>query len=309
MTALTWQTGVLVPQGPVAAAERSILLNATAAMLVVVVPVIVLTLVFAWWYRASNTRARRRPGFTYSGAIEITVWSIPLLVVIFLAGVTWLGTHQLDPWRPLDAPGKPLEVQVVSLDWKWLFIQPEAGLATVNRLVVPAGVPLRLRLSSASVMNSFFVPQLGSQVYAMAGMVSTLHLLADAPGTFRGLSAQFSGEGFSDMRFEVVALSATDFAAWQASARQAPARLDAQALDRLWRPGTAVAIANFGSVADGLFQQVLLRAVAAQRGDVMAKSPADLAAVCAAPAAPPPTGSALASLAVPYAPLALTRGD
>lgn len=263
VTASAWQAGVLDPQGPVATAQRSILFNATAVMLAVVLPVIVLTLVFAWWYRAGNARARRRPGFVYSGGIEVTVWAIPLLVVLFLAGIAWLGTHRLDPWRPLDAPGKPLEVQVVSLDWKWLFIQPAAGVATVNRLVVPAGVPLRLQLSSASVMNSFFVPQLGSQIYTMAGMVSTLHLLADAPGTFSGLSAQFSGQGFSDMRFEVVALSATDFAVWQANARLAPARLDAQALDTLLHPGTAVATANFGSVDDGLFQQVLRRAVAA----------------------------------------------
>jgi cytochrome o ubiquinol oxidase subunit 2 len=302
MTASAWPAGVLDPQGPVAVAERSILFNATAVMLAVVVPVIVLTLVFAWWYRAGNARAKRRPGFSYSGAVEVTVWAIPLLVVLFLAGIAWLGTHRLDPWLPLDAPGKPLEIQVVSLDWKWLFIQPEAGVATVNRLVVPAGVPLRLRLSSASVMNSFFVPQLGSQIYTMAGMVSQLHLLADAPGTFPGLSAQFSGEGFSDMRFEVVALSVADFAAWQANARKAPARLDAQALDLLWRPGTAVATAAFGSVEDGLFQRVLQRAVQravlARGADVTARTPADLAAVCRAP-----------STALAKAPLASARSD
>ncbi|MEN3354280.1 MAG: cytochrome o ubiquinol oxidase subunit, partial [Betaproteobacteria bacterium] len=154
--------GVLDPQGPVASAERLIMLNATAIMLVVVLPVIVLTIAFAWWYRASNTRAAYRPDWSYSGEIELVVWSIPTMVVILLAGVAWTGSHQLDPARELKSDATPIRIEVVSLDWKWLFIYPDEKIAAVNQLVVPAGVPIEFALTSATVMNAFFVPQLGS---------------------------------------------------------------------------------------------------------------------------------------------------
>ena len=210
----SWQSGVLDPQGPVAAAQLTILGNATVIMLAVIVPIILLTPALAWWYRKGNAKARYRPEFDYSGPLEIVTWSIPLLVIIFLGGIAWLGAHALDPHRPLDSKAQPLVVEVVSLDWKWLFIQPAAGVASVNRLVVPAGVPLRLQLSSATVMNSFFVPQLGSQIYAMPNMTTQLNLMADRPGTYPGFSAQFSGEGFSNMRFDLVALSPADYEVW-----------------------------------------------------------------------------------------------
>ena len=151
--------GVLDPQGPIGAAERLILLNATVIMLAVIMPVIVLTLGFAWWFRAGNTRARYLPDWEYSGRIEMVVWSIPALVIVFLGGMAWIGSHDLDPPKPLaSATARPLEIQVVSLDWKWLFIYPEQGVASVNRLVVPAGTPLHFSITSAGVMNSFFVP-------------------------------------------------------------------------------------------------------------------------------------------------------
>src|SRR5579863_700341 len=160
-------TAVLSPAGPIGAADRSILLDALAIMLAIVVPTILATLAFAWWFRASNTRARRVPTWSYSGRIELIVWSIPALVVFFLGGIAWIGSHLLDPARPISSGAKPLEIQVVSLDWKWLFIYPEQGVASVNDLVAPAGVPLSFRLTSATVMNSFFVPELGSQIYTM----------------------------------------------------------------------------------------------------------------------------------------------
>jgi len=249
--------GVLDPHGPVAAAERTILLNATVIMLAVIVPVIVLTLAFAWWFRAGNRRARRDPDWAYSGAIEVTVWSIPALVILFLGGIAWIGSHDLDPARPLSSRSPPLTVQVVSLDWKWLFIYPELGVASVNRMVVPAGTPLRLRLTSATVMNSFFVPQLGSQIYTMGGMTTTLHLLADHPGTYAGLSANFSGDGFSDMRFDAVALAPDEFARWLAGVRSAAAPLDAAHYAALARPGVAAATATYAPVAPGLFETIL----------------------------------------------------
>ena len=256
-----WQHGVLDPQGPIAAAERTILLNATVIMLAVVVPVILMTLAFAWWFRAGNKWARRLPDWAYSGPVEITVWSIPTLVVLFLGGIAWIGSHELDPARPLASGTAPLQVQVVSLDWKWLFIYPDQGVASVNRLVVPAGTPLRLQLTSAGVMNSFFVPQLGTQIYTMPGMTTTLHLRADRPGTWPGLSAQFSGDGFSDMRFEAVAVPPSGFTAWLAGARANPGTLDAPAYAALARPGIAASVETYGHVAPEMFRTILATAV------------------------------------------------
>jgi cytochrome o ubiquinol oxidase subunit 2 len=252
-----WQQGVLDPHGPIAAAERTILLDATVIMLAVIVPVIVLTLAFAWWFRAGNPWARRDPKWAYSGPVEVTVWAIPALVVLFLGGIAWIGSHDLDPARPVASRATPLEVQVVSLDWKWLFIYPTLGVASVNRLVLPAGTPLRLQLTSASVMNSFFVPQLGSQIYTMAGMTTTLHLQADQAGTYAGLSAQFSGDGFSDMRFDAVALPPVQFGQWLASARGGGGTLDATQFAALAKPGIAPPALVYGHVAPGLFQAIL----------------------------------------------------
>jgi cytochrome o ubiquinol oxidase subunit 2 len=255
-TTVTWQSGVLDPQGPVAAAERIILLDATAIMLAVVLPVILGTIGMAWWFRSTNRRARRRPDWSYSGSIEVVVWSIPTLVILFLGGIAWVGSHDLDPRKALAADAAPLDIQVVSLDWKWLFIYPESGVATVNRLVVPVGVPLRLHLTSASVMNSFFVPQLGSQIYTMAGMTTQLSLLADRPGEYPGLSVQFSGQGFSDMRFDVVAMPTAGFTAWLATTRSGGEALDAARYARLSKPGTDVAASAFGTVARHLFETI-----------------------------------------------------
>lgn len=232
-----FQSGVMDPKGPVAAAERLMLLNATVIMLMVIVPVILLVLGCAWWFRAGNARATRRPDWNYSGPVEVTVWSIPLLVILFLGGIAWLGSHDLDPRKPMASDQTPLDIQVVSLDWKWLFFYPGEKVATVNHLVVPVHRPLRLHLTSASVMNSFFVPQLGSQIYTMAGMATQLHLQADHEGTFTGMSAQFSGEKFSDMRFTVDAVPEAEYAAWLARAASGSAVFDAQAYRALSAPG------------------------------------------------------------------------
>jgi len=253
--------GVLDPRGPVAANEYQILQNATLIMLAVIVPVIVLTLAFAWWFRAGNKRAQRRPDFTYSGGLEVVTWGIPLLVILFLGGIGWLSAHALDPVKPIpahsDSPvAEALDIQVVSLDWKWLFIYPGTGVAAVNHLVVPVGRPLRLKLTSATVMNSFFVPQLGSQIYAMAGMSTTLYLRADQQGTFPGMSAQFSGDGFSDMRFDVEAVAAPAYDAWLARTRAGGARLDAATYAALAKPGTS-APRDFHLAMPQLFDHIM----------------------------------------------------
>jgi cytochrome o ubiquinol oxidase subunit 2 len=249
--------GVLDSHGPVGEAERTILFNATVIMLAVVIPVIVGTLIFAWWFRAGNKRAHRRPDWSYGGQIEFVVWAIPALVVLFLGGIAWISSHDLDPRSRLHASAKPVEIEVVSLDWKWLFIYPDSGLATVNRLVVPVGAPLHFRLTSAGVMNSFFVPQLGSQIYTMAGMATELNLLAENPGTFAGLSAQFSGDGFSDMRFEVTAMPPDAFGRWIEEGHARGGSLDLKQYAELARPSSQEPPRVFGAVSAGLFDAIL----------------------------------------------------
>jgi cytochrome o ubiquinol oxidase subunit II len=249
--------GVLDPQGPIGAADAKILLNALAIMLVIVVPTIIATLVFGWWFRASNRRARYRPDFVYSGSIELVVWGIPILVIMFLGGVIWIGSHDLDPYKPITSPHKPTEVQVVSLDWKWLFIYPDEGMASVNELVVPAGVPVHFSLTSASVMNMFFVPQLGSMIATMNGMVTQLHLAADKPGEFYGQSAQFSGDGFSDMNFIVRAVPQDAFAQWVATARQTGPALDRTSYVALSQQSRNVRPFTYRTIDPTLFNAVV----------------------------------------------------
>jgi len=260
------QTGILDPQGPIASAERLLLINSTAIMLVVVVPVILATLGFAWWYRASNARASRGPDRAYEGRIEFVVWSIPTLIVILLSGVNWIGSHQLDPRAPIPADASPLRVDVVALDWKWLFIYPDQGIAAVNQLVIPAGTPVRFRLTSATVMNSFFVPQLGSQIYAMAGMTTHLNLLADRPGEYRGLSANFSGGGFSDMQFIAKAVRSGDFDHWVAGVRGNGSALDDAGYAELAKPSQAVPPTTYRSVMPKLFDRIVDRTVSGPEG-------------------------------------------
>src|SRR5499433_783848 len=254
--------GILDPQGPIASAQGLLLINSTAIMLVVVIPVIVATLAFAWWYRSSNTHATRSVGESYEGRVEFVVWSIPALTVILLSGVIWIGSHQLDPRAPIPAKADPVRVDVVALDWKWLFIYPDQGVAAVNQLVIPTGTPVEFRLTSATVMNSFFVPQLGSQIYTMGGMITHLHLLADNPGEYPGFSAMFSGDGFADMRFIAKAVSASDFNAWLERARGTGSALDDAGYTELAKPSKAVPPTIYRSVAPKLFERILDQTVA-----------------------------------------------
>src|SRR5258707_3794441 len=261
--------GVLDPHGPVGKAERVILYDSTAIMLAVVIPVIVLTLVFAWWFRARNKRASYRPDWEYSGRIEMIIWSIPALIILFLGGIAWTGSHDLDPPLPLEASTAPLDIEVISLDWRWRFIYPQEGIASLNRLVVPAGVPLRFRLTSTTVMNSFFVPQLGSQIYTMPNMVTRVNLEADQPCTSDVLSTQFSGAGFSDMRFDLVSTEAEAFKDWVNTTKTQGGVLDARTFEELATPAKADGTQTYAQVSEGLFDKISLRSMAAvspQRG-------------------------------------------
>jgi len=262
MVASCQPAGVLDPQGPIASAQLLLLINSTAIMLVVVVPVILATLGFAWWYRSSNARASRSWDPAFEGRIEFVTWSIPALIVILLGGVIWIGSHQLDPRAPISANANPLRVDVVALDWKWLFIYPDQGIAAVNQLVVPVGTPVDFRLTSATVMNSFFVPQLGSQIYTMGGMTTHLNLLADQPGEYPGFSANFSGDGFSEMRFVAKAVPAGDFDAWVTQARGAGSALDEAAYAELAKPSQAVPPTTYRSVEPKLFDRIIEQTVA-----------------------------------------------
>jgi cytochrome o ubiquinol oxidase subunit II len=256
------QPAVLDPQGPVGLAQKSILIDSLVIMLAIVIPTIAATFAFAWWFRASNMRARYLPDWAYSGRIELIVWSIPLLVIMLLGGVAWIGSHDLDPAKPLTSNTPPLEVQVVSLDWKWLFIYPGQRVASVNRLVVPAGVPLHFSLTSASVMNVFFVPQLGSMIYTMNGMTTQLYLQADAPGTFLGLSAHYSGAGFPGMHFDVLAVPAERFAAWIEATRNVGPTLDPGSYAALARQSMNIPPFTFRATDPELFQQIVTQKLA-----------------------------------------------
>ena len=250
---------LLQPTGNIARQEKTLILVALGLMLLVVVPVIALTLWFGWRYRASNPRAVYAPKWAHSTRIEVVVWAVPCVIVAILGVLIWRTTQALDPYRPLESSVKPLRVQVVALNWKWLFIYPDYGVATVNQLEIPVGTPIAFELTADSLMNSFFIPQLGSQVYAMAGMRTQLHLIADTPGTYRGMSAAFSGEGFSDMHFDTVAASRADFDAWMRRARQAPQAMDASQYRTVSLPATRGVPTVYADVEPDLFDGIVDR--------------------------------------------------
>jgi cytochrome o ubiquinol oxidase subunit 2 len=249
--------GVLAPRGPIGEANKTILLDSVAIMLAIVVPTILAILAAAWWFRASNTRARYLPDFEYSGALEMIVWAIPLLTIMLLGGVAWVGSHDLDPAKPIESKEESLNIQVVSLDWKWLFIYPDQHVASVNRLVIPAGTPVHFTLTSGSVMTAFFVPQLGSMIYTMNKMGTQLHLMADDPGTFRGLATQLSGDGFADMHFEVVAKTSPEFYDWLGQVRGTGEDLTSARYIELSKQSVLPEPIAFKTVEDGLFDKIL----------------------------------------------------
>lgn len=265
---------LMSPSGDVALQQRNLLLASTGLMLIIILPVMALTLIFAWHYRASNAKAAYDPDFHHSTALEVAIWTVPLLIIVALGALTWMGTHLLDPYRPIgrisaaksvtegrgsqaQAAPKPLVVQVVALDWKWLFFYPEQGIATVNALAAPVDTPIQFRLTSQAVMNAFFVPTLAGMIYAMPGMETKLHAVINKAGAYRGLSANYSGAGFSRMHFAFHGLSQGDFDAWVAKAKAEGEALDRERYAALERPSEAEPARLFKSFDPGLYDAIL----------------------------------------------------
>ena len=248
---------LLDPVGQVGIEERNLIITATLLMLLVVVPVILMTLIFAWKYRASNKNATYAPKWSHSTKIEVVIWTVPILIIIALGVITYKSTHALDPYRPLESDVKPVTIQVVALDWKWVFIYPEQGIATVNKIVFPANTPVNFRITSDSVMNSFFIPGLGGQIYAMAGMTTKLHLIANKNAEMDGISANYSGAGFTGMKFKAIATSEEDFNAWVAEVKASPKQLDNAEYAALEKPSENNPVELYSTVTPNLFQLII----------------------------------------------------
>ncbi|SDD96211.1 cytochrome o ubiquinol oxidase subunit 2 [Cupriavidus sp. YR651] len=244
-------------KGSVGLAERDLIVTCIGLMLFVVIPAIGLTFIFAWKYRAGNLQAKYTPDWAHSTGIEIVVWGVPLIIIAILAGIVLRSTHKLDPYRPLDMGGEPIRVEVIATDWKWVFIYPDFGIATVNELAFPENRQVAFSITSNSTMNTFFIPQLGGQVYAMAGMRTKLHLVANEKGDYRGISGNFSGPGFSDMHFTAHATSEEDFQRWITQVRTSPIALDYNAFLKVAKPSQANSVVHFSRVEPGLFKRVI----------------------------------------------------
>lgn len=250
---------LLNPKGQIALEQRSLILTAFGLMLIVVIPAVLMAVVFAWKYRASNTNAKYSPNWSHSNKVEAVVWTVPILIIVFLAILTWKSTHALEPSKPLASDVKPVEIDVVALDWKWLFIYPEQGIATVNQIAFPANTPVNFKITSNSVMNSFFIPTLGSQIYAMAGMQTKLHLIANEPGTFDGISSNFSGRGFSGMKFKAIATpDNAGFEQWVAKVKESSNTLTTMDdFEKLAAPSENHPVEFFSNANPELFKQVI----------------------------------------------------
>lgn len=261
---------LLDPSGDIAVQQRNLIYTAVGLMLVIVVPVIAMTLVIAWKYRASNTKAEYDPDFHHSTKLEFVVWGAPIAIILALGTVTWIATHRLDPYRPLEridastplAPDvKPLTVEVVALDWKWLFIYPEQGVASVNELAAPVNVPIRFKITGATVMNSFFIPALAGQIYAMPGMQSELNAVINREGVYKGMSANISGRGFSHMNFKFHGVSQQGFDEWVAKVKTGPETLDRARYMALAKPSEKDPVRYFASADADLYDAILNRCV------------------------------------------------
>jgi len=250
---------LLHPKGPIGETERYVILVAFALMLLVVIPVIIMVFWFPWKYRAANTKADYAPKWNFSAKIESVIWLIPLVIVTSLAVLVWSTTYHLDPYKPIASEAKPLRIEAVSLDWKWLFIYPDQNIAVVNQLVFPANVPLHFTITSDTVMTAFFIPQLGSQIYAMPGMQTQLHLLANEPGTFTGQNQQLSGEGYAYMHFQAMAVSPDEFNTWVDTSRTSPDKLDLQRYLKLAEPTNGYPVTTYSAVSPELFRYILGR--------------------------------------------------
>ena len=250
--------------GSVGEKERNLMFFALGLSLVVVIPVFALLFFFAWHYREGNKKhAKYSPNLSGHWAAESVWWLIPTILITILSVVAWNSSHALDPYKELSSSKKTMTIQVVALDWKWLFIYPKQHVASVNQFYMPVGTPVKFQITSDAPMNSFWVPQLGGQIYAMPGMATQLNLVADRPGDFHGSSANISGKGFSRMDFTAHAGSEKGFQAWIKNAEQHPA-LTRQAYDKLAKPSEANKVAYYSSPESDLFNQVILKYIVPQ---------------------------------------------
>jgi len=246
------------PKGPIGESERFLILAAIGLMAIVVIPVFIMAFWFPIKYRASNTASTYTPKWGYSAKIDMVMWGVPIAIIVVLATLTWHMTHALDPYKPIPSAHKPINIQAVSLNWKWLFIYPEQNIATVNQITFPVNAPLSFKLTSDTVMTSFFIPQLGSQMYAMGGMQTQLNLLADHPGTYAGHNNQISGIGYANMHFKAQAVSPEEFQAWVQKVRQSPEKLDLNRYEQLTQPNDGYyPVTYFSAVEPDLFLHIL----------------------------------------------------
>lgn len=248
---------VLNPQGIIAQKERDLVVISTFVMLLIVVPVLIMTAIFTWNYREENKKATYMPDWDYSFLAEAVWWGFPCLIVLALSILTWQSSHDLDPFKPIESDKKPLTIQVVALQWKWLFIYPEQQIATVNYFQFPQNVPVAFEITADAPMNSFWVPELSGQMYAMPGARTKLHAIANDPGRFRGSSANISGEGFASMIFTAVSSSEEDFTQWVQSMRQSATALDFEEYQRLAKPGVHYPISAFVLRDNDLFNRII----------------------------------------------------
>ena len=257
---------LLSPAGDVARQQRNVLVASTGLMLLIILPVMALTVLFAWRYREANTASRYEPDWHHSTGLEVAIWSAPLAIVVALGALTWVSSHILDPYRPLGriAAGRPvaagtmpLRVEVVALDWKWLFVYPDLGIATVNELAAPVDTPIDFKITSSHMMNSFFIPALAGQIYAMPGMETRLHAVVNQPGDYTGFSANYTGAGFSDMKFTFRGLTDAEFKRWVAKVRARGGALDHAGYLRLEQPSARDPVRYYAIVTPGLYAAAL----------------------------------------------------
>ena len=255
----THNIAVLNPKGIIADKQRNLIVLSSLLMLLVIIPVYILTAVFAWRYRATNKNAHYTPNWDHNPVFEVVWWAIPSTIILSLAIIAWISTHQLDPFKPLDSPTKPLTIQVVALEWKWLFIYPEQNIASVNYVQFPKDTPITFEITSDAPMNSFWIPQLGGQIYAMSGMVTQLHLQANAEGKFAGSSANLSGAGFAGMKFTAEAVSEDAFQKWVQTVKYTPTRLDLQEYKKLSQPSQNNPVAYYSSTEKDLQSTIVMK--------------------------------------------------
>lgn len=247
------------PKGTIASEEMRLIIVATILMLLIVVPVIVMTFVIAFRYRASNTKATYKPDWAHSTKLEIVCWGVPCIIILILSLIAWVTSHSLDPYRPLDSKTKPLTIQAIALDWKWVFIYPEQGIATINYIEIPENTPISFEITSQGPMNALWIPQLGGQIYAMAGMRTRLHLVANAPGIYEGGSANYSGAGFAEMTFKVKAETSEEFSDWVSRVHKSPDALTGQLFNHLLEPSKNLPVQLFSSVQPNLFNDEVMK--------------------------------------------------